>query len=1394
MKKIFGFIATFLLVLTSCTQEDCGSESAPMSKIQASFEESLASRLAVGEENVLTWSNGDAFTMFNSDGESSKWTLEDEGGKTDGVFGGMELEGTIKGAAFPASATPTLTGGYELTMTLPNTLAYEEGICNLPMWASFSSLEGNISFKHLGALLKIDFTNLPKDYTSIIVTANKAIAGVFTTNISNEEPVLSLKENGSKSVTITFDAISEEDNDRLFYLPLPVGIYGSINVSISDGENTISIADWKDRTIERKKVYCASLTYRELSGDVTSEIITQTLSEMATVTSNATLEIVNELKAEESAITIPSELSKVNINFATTPKTSDSAPLKIEEDANVTTGTQLTVTLPAETTETYLEVNTPTTTVNVEGGNYKRIVATTADNTLILREGTIVVDLVVVAGNISFKGGKVTGTITRHDSNTGEVTYIYIDSLSDLLNLVLGEKFEVVMPDYLTFKAEAEQTFSLSKEVETFEYSVNGTKWTDLGTNTITFGGEKGELRLRGKSLKGSTGATISFGEASVLVAASGDIRTLVDYEKYTDDALDTSNAYFAHLFKNCTVLTSSPKLPIQNLSFEAYACMFEGCTNLTKAPELPAITELSWGCYYAMFKDCTSLESAPALPAAVLGPNCYSHMFYGCTSLTEAPVIAATTTAQWACYNMFYGCTSLTKAPELPATKFDGVNCYQNMFMNCTNLTEAPELPATTLSMNCYSGMFRNCTSLTNAPELPATTLADYCYQRMFEGCTSLTQASELPATTLAKSCYLQMFYGCTSLTKAPVLPATKLENYCYAEMFRGCTSLNEVTMLATELSEYSNFTNWLEGVSATGTFTKSPEMHSLPSGGSGIPEGWTVIGGSEIASDTPYLCFSANSEQTLSLSKAVETLEYSVGGGEWIELGTNAVLFGGEKGDLRLRGKSATGTGNANISFADANVPVASTGDIRTLVDYENLDSKTLDTSTAAFQNLFKNCTVLTSAPKLPATTLAFGCYNEMFAGCTSLNEAPELPATTLNQTCYYMMFEGCTSLVKAPALPATNLAFGCYRWMFANCSNLVNAPALPAIVVPSHGYQGMFEGCSSLTEAPKLPATSIDVNAYYQMFAGCTNLTEAPEIPVTTMTGSQNCMRMFYNCTSLIKGPEILPATTLTQGCYASMFLGCTSLTEAPELPATTMANSCYADMFSDCTNLKKAPELPATTLATSCYARMFVNCTNLTEAPTLPATTLAEKCYYSMFNTCTSLTKAPELPAMTMTNKCYFAMFIECTSLAEAPELPATTLANDCYASMFDGCVSLTKAPTVLPATTLATNCYNSMFSYCTSLNKAPELPATTLADGCYGGMFINCTNLNNVMMLATDISAKNCISLWLDRVASIGTFYKNANVEDVSLYGIPEGWEVKNYTSSSNAGGGIAWNE
>ncbi len=165
---------------------------------------------------------------------------------------------------------------------------------------------------------------------------------------------------------------------------------------------------------------------------------------------------------------------------------------------------------------------------------------------------------------------------------------------------------------------------------------------------------------------------------------------------------------------------------------------------------------------------------------------------------------------------------------------------------------------------------------------------------------------------------------------------------------------------------------------------------------------------------------------------------------------------------------------------------------------------------------------------------------------------------------------------------------------------------------------------------------------------------------------------------------------------------------------------------------------------------------------------------------LFSGCTTVVNAKDLilPATTLAKYCYSEMFRNCTLLTTTPELSTTILAEGCYNGMFKFCNSLTSAPE-LPATTLAEYCYANMFQGCTSLTSAPELLATTLIGWCYYYMFDGCNKLNYIKMLATDISASSCLTVWVQRVSSTGTFVKSAGVNiSTGFSGIPKNWTVQ----------------
>jgi hypothetical protein len=290
-------------------------------------------------------------------------------------------------------------------------------------------------------------------------------------------------------------------------------------------------------------------------------------------------------------------------------------------------------------------------------------------------------------------------------------------------------------------------------------------------------------------------------------------------------------------------------------------------------------------------------------------------------------------------------------------------------------------------------------------------------------------------------------------------------------------------------------------------------------------------------------YVTFKAeedNSSIGLTKLSTNQILEYSTDKTTWntFDTTTNIPLNNGSK--VYVRGVLMDNNTSSNYTQFKMTGKITASGNCNALWNHQDLDAPL---KKYCGRSMFSDCSSLTTAPELPATTLARYCYYSMFYGCTSLTAAPELPATTLVHNCYDGMFMSCKSLTTAPELSATSLEYCCYQSMFQNCTSLTTPPELPATTLEDYCYTNMFRGCTSLTTAPELPATKLAVECYLRMFADCTSLVTTSELPATTLADS--CYKyMFENCTSLVIAPE-LPATKLVSNCYYCIFSGCTSL---------------------------------------------------------------------------------------------------------------------------------------------------------------------------------------------------------------------------------------------------------
>lgn len=426
-------------------------------------------------------------------------------------------------------------------------------------------------------------------------------------------------------------------------------------------------------------------------------------------------------------------------------------------------------------------------------------------------------------------------------------------------------------------------------------------------------------------------------------------------------------------------------------------------------------------------------------------------HSNTGLQSVSEK-FIGATGVGNSGCRMMFFICTSLVNSPVLPS-RLNGGYCFYQMYYGCTSLTDAPELPATSLQVYCYAYMFYNCSSLISAPALPATTLKDCCYWYMFRGCSKITSIT-LPATTVVSGCYNRMLYN--------------------------CSKLNYIKALFKDLPEGSSaLTQWVYGVAKTGTFVKAADATWDVTGTSGVPEGWTVVGGSTIQ----YLTMTAL-EDGLTASLSTNACQYRIDKGTWTDLAAGTATPSINKGQtLQFKASGLTPNTSNGIGTFTVSKKYNLSGSCMSMI-YGDKEPDNNPPAYAFVKMFYQSITLIEVSDNfIPSTRLNARACQYMFYGCTNMTKAPNLPATTIEQYAYYCMFQNCSSLVTIPAtLPATQLANYCYANMFSGCKNITTAPVLPALTLVNNCYRYMFNSCSKLNYVKAMftttPSTSYTI----------------------------------------------------------------------------------------------------------------------------------------------------------------------------------------------------------------------------------------------------------------------------------------------------------------------------
>lgn len=356
------------------------------------------------------------------------------------------------------------------------------------------------------------------------------------------------------------------------------------------------------------------------------------------------------------------------------------------------------------------------------------------------------------------------------------------------------------------------------------------------------------------------------------------------------------------------------------------------------------------------------------------------------------------------------------------------------------------------------------------------------------------------------------------------------------------------------------------------------------------------------------------------------------------------------------------------------------------------------------------------------------------------------------------------------------------------------------LSSQVIPYGAYAFLFRQTQDtpygLEKMPKIDAEEIGAWGCYKTFENATFET-ATEIPALTLD-SGACYAMFANSNHLTGMTSPLPNASGNWYTWSSMFHNCTALTNAPEILVDHACPRSMMHMFGGCSSLVNPPEMhlsdfgfwnrDTNNYTIECCGYMFQYCTSLVKTPNfftgLTGNNWVGYIFQYMFRGCTSLTQAAAINYNLVGNYALRSMFEGCTSLVNMPAMSITTVDkyNSMY-QMFKDCTSLQTANvsvTTFYAGHAEVSSLAEMFAGCTSLTGA-TLPATSICQSGYANMFSGCTNLQYIKCLATNLSATDCTTGWVEGVGATGTFVKAASADwsvKTGNDGIPAGWTVQ----------------
>lgn len=447
-----GGIVLAVMILSCQTEQDIPEVdistvlcSIPQINVEEDFEtgrlDTLSSTRGSFSGNNFLWSEGDRIGIVPNSGAQIYFAVDNGAGSSTASFEGgdwaMKSTGTFY-AYYPLYPDIFLSKDHvPVSYTGQVQIGNDNSLHTGDYWTLYT--EGttavgntlNFSFKHLTSFFKTYVTVPAGTYTKITFSAPSEVFikdGYF--DLSAQTPTI-VGTRFTDELCLDLQNITFTKDTELIGLLVvaPVNITGiPITVTVFKDEDAAY-----EYSITKTKPMSPGTAYAFRATDLT-QVATSAAQANALFASGATSVTITEPLTEDATVVLPNTEDAVSLSLPTTASTSK-LTVSYPQDATSNPAT-LSITGPEGAD---LDVQTPNTTVTVNGISYDHITSCTAANTCIISEGVTVNVLKVIRGGV-----QVYGTVSQIDLSEQEDDCII--NVSGTVDSLLGEDDEEYGP------------------------------------------------------------------------------------------------------------------------------------------------------------------------------------------------------------------------------------------------------------------------------------------------------------------------------------------------------------------------------------------------------------------------------------------------------------------------------------------------------------------------------------------------------------------------------------------------------------------------------------------------------------------------------------------------------------------------------------------------------------------------------------------------------------------------------------------------------------------------------------------------------------------------------------------------------------------------------------